>query len=405
MEFKVNKYSLGGFIATSIVALPFLIYAHLLFSREKSEVVIFNYKLSHWLNDNETYIWMILNDLIPFSLLLLMFFTTRMKWKYFLFPLQVFYFLAILLSLNIFTTLKNSFFSVEAIIFSLVLVICILVFDFYIAQKHRQVASYANLQALIRQDYKLDISLVQRKLNSLHAERYNVSLSHYLKKLFYLHLILDKKLGTIYNSVNIVHKKVGRRIEKAIIILIILMNLIWFLPFIFPKGLMNLNLAGSTIDSNGFTDFQTFIWYITRKFIVIIFLSIWFITSEHWWKYAIFSPLILFSYQFWEAFQDVKELDALGNIKVFPLVLINILVVAGISKWIKYKSDLLLVYEVICKEVEDLFNEIEAEDLNEIARKYKEIKEGYQDTDIEFYQTKLRALEHELLTKLDIKKS
>jgi hypothetical protein len=328
-----------------------------------------------------------------------------MKWKYFLFPLQVFYFLAILLSLNIFTTLKNSFFSVEAIIFSLVLVICILVFDFYIAQKHRQVASYANLQALIRQDYKLDISLVQRKLNSLHAERYNVSLSHYLKKLFYLHLILDKKLGTIYNSVNIVHKKVGRRIEKAIIILIILMNLIWFLPFIFPKGLMNLNLAGSTIDSNGFTDFQTFIWYITRKFIVIIFLSIWFITSEHWWKYAIFSPLILFSYQFWEAFQDVKELDALGNIKVFPLVLINILVVAGISKWIKYKSDLLLVYEVICKEVEDLFNEIEAEDLNEIARKYKEIKEGYQDTDIEFYQTKLRALEHELLTKLDIKKS
>ncbi len=94
----------------------------------------------------------------------------------------------------------------------------------------------------------------------------------------------------------------------------------------------------------------------------------------------------------------------MGNIKVFPLVLINILLVAGISKWIKYRTDLLLIYEVIDKEVEDLLEELKGEQLDELARKYIEIKEGHSDKDIDFYKNKLKALEQELLLKLDLMK-
>ncbi len=84
-----------------------------------------------------------------------------------------------------------------------------------------------------------------------------------------------------------------------------------------------MTVGGFTIEKNGFIDLRAFTWFILHKFIVILFSPIWFITSEHWWKYAILSPLIFFSYQFWEAFQDVSQLDAIGNIKVFPLVLLE----------------------------------------------------------------------------------
>ncbi len=91
-----SKYYIDGFIATLILVLPFFIYGHLLFSSYESELILFNYSFSHWLENNETFIWFILNDFVPLSLLLLMFFTTLKKWKYFLIPLLVSYFLELL---------------------------------------------------------------------------------------------------------------------------------------------------------------------------------------------------------------------------------------------------------------------------------------------------------------------
>ena len=402
MENSARKYNNDVFIAILILILPFFIYTHLLFSRFSSELIIFNFSLNHWLDNNEVFIWFFLNDLVPFCLLLMMFFTSMKRWKFFLLPLLTFYFLTILRTFNIFPTLEKTYLSFGSLIFTLILVTCILIYDFYIAKKFRQVASYANLRSLVRQNYKLDIRLILSKLSTLRAERYDLSLSHYFKKLFYLHLVLDQNIRNHHNSIPIVRSTDTRRLEKALIILIISMTFLWFLPLLFPKGLMKLNFTSFTIDSYGFVDIRTFLWFLTRKFIVVLFLSIWFITSEHWWKYAIFSPLIIFSYQFWEAFQDVNQLDAFGNIKVFPLVLLNVLLVSGISKWVKYRTDLLLIYDVICKEVEDLMEELKGEHLDEIAVKYKEIKEGYQGKDVDYYKTKLKALEQELLLKLNM---
>ena len=404
MENTVRKYNTDVFIAILILILPFLIYSHLLFSRYTSELIIFSYRINHWLDNNEVFIWFFLNDLIPFCLVLMMFFTTMKKWKYFLFPLLTFYFLSILRTFNIFSTLEETYLSLETIIFSLTLVACILIFDFYIAKNFRQVSSYANLLSVIRQNYKLDIRMILSKLSTLRAERYDLSLSQYFKKLFYLHLVVDKNLRSNYNSLNLIQSKDKRRIEKAILLLIIFMTFLWFLPYLFPKGLMKVSFASSIIDSNGFNDLRTFVWFGTRKFIVVLFLSIWFITSEYWWKYSILSPLIIFSYQFWESFGEVVQLDSFSNIKVFPLVVINILVVIAISKWVKYRTDLFLIYNVICREVDEMIEELKGDQLTEIAIKYKELKEEHSDKDVDYYKTKLKALEHELLNKLDLMK-
>ncbi len=74
-----------------------------------------------------------------------------------------------------------------------------------------------------------------------------------------------------------------------------------------------------------------------------------------------------------------------------------------ISKWIKYKTDLLLVYELVSKEVEVLMGELQEEHLKELLGKYKNIKEAYLGKDIECYNAKLKELEAEVFLKLGLK--
>ncbi|MGB5699631.1 hypothetical protein, partial [Muriicola sp.] len=88
---------------------------------------------------------------------------------------------------------------------------------------------------------------------------------------------------------------------------------------------------------------------------------------------------------------------------VFPFVLLTILFVAMLSKWIKYKTDLLLVYEVVCEEVEELIEEIKGEQLSELIQKYREIKEGNLEKGREYYNAKLKELEAEVFLKLGLK--
>ncbi len=404
MKIKELAYSHGRYLAILILILPFLIYAHLLFSEVNSEFVFLNYSLSHWLNDNATFVWILLNDIIPFSLILIMFFTLTKKWKYFLIPLQVSYFLSILLTLDIFPTFQESIFSLKAILYGLIITLCILVFDRFIAAKYRKAATYSNLHFMIRKDLKLDLKLIQGKLTSLHAEKRNISLSHYFKKLFYLHFLIENNLGNIYNSKGVKQEESKNGMDIVLPVLIIFLTVLWYLPSVIPRDAKEFNLGGFIIDSNGFNDVRTFFWFLSRKFIVIVFLSIWFISTDHWWKYTIFSPLILFSFQFWEAFQDVNELDALSNVRVFPLVVLNIIIVIAISKWIKYRTDLLLVYEIICEEVEELLEEIKGEQLSELIEKYREIKEVNLGKGKEYYNAKLRELESEVFLKLGLKK-
>jgi len=401
MQNVARKYSKDGFIAALILVLPFFIYAHLIFSEYTSEFIIFNYSFNHGFKHNESFVWFFLNDMVPFSLLLMMFLTTRMKWKYFLVPLLVSYFLTLLYTLDIFSTLRESIWSVHALIWSAILVAGLVGFDHFIASKYRQMAIYANLLALVKRDYKLDIQLVKTKLRDLHSEKFEISLDHYFKKLFYLHLVLANNLRKINSSTNRSSINSMRKVDILLVLLIIFMTFIWYSYLIIPSGILEMNLVGFVIDNHGFNDLKTFIWFISRKLVVILFLSLWFITSDYWWKYAILAPLTIFFYQFWEAFQDVSNLDAISNIRVFPLVLLNVLVVAMISKWVKYRTDLLSVYSRICVEVEDLFNEIKSERSNNFEKKYKELKEESQGKDDAYYKTKLKSLEYEILKELD----
>ncbi|MFT4848593.1 MAG: hypothetical protein ACI83B_001126 [Sediminicola sp.] len=53
-----------------------------------------------------------------------------------------------------------------------------------------------------------------------------------------------------------------------------------------------------TIRSNGFANVQTYMHAIFTKFTFIMLTTMWFLTSNNWWKYAILVPLVMFLFQF-----------------------------------------------------------------------------------------------------------
>ncbi|MBT8264009.1 MAG: hypothetical protein KJN75_01600, partial [Muriicola sp.] len=176
---------------------------------------------------------------------------------------------------------------------------------------------------------------------------------------------------------------------------------LWFIDSQIPRGILEIEFLGTKITNNGFNDVNIFIWFVSRKLIVVIFLSLWFITCHHWWKYAIISPLLLFTYQFWEAFQNVESLDAIGNAKVFPLVLLSVLLVIITSRLVKYQTSLLEFYESINTEVDQIIEELKHEKIIESKRIYNKFKDQLNENSREEILPRLIEIQDKLLRNLE----
>jgi hypothetical protein len=105
-----------------------------------------------------------------------------------------------------------------------------------------------------------------------------------------------------------------------------------------PEGKEVVILKRFQIESYGFQTVKIFIWYVSQKLVLAVILIIWFITSPYWWRWAILSPLIFYTYQFWEAFQPESQIESAGTLNVFPLVFATITLVLLISRIVRTHS-------------------------------------------------------------------
>ena len=91
-------------------------------------------------------------------------------------------------------------------------------------------------------------------------------------------------------------------------------------------------------------DFLLLGLYIGQKVAMIILLAIWFLSNAHWWRWALFSPLALYSYQFWDIFSYNPSLEEWGNFIVLPLTLITLTIIVVMGQLV-IKQDRLMVYK------------------------------------------------------------
>ncbi|MGB5229134.1 MAG: hypothetical protein WBN55_12785 [Eudoraea sp.] len=188
--------------------------------------------------------------------------------------------------------------------------------------------------------------------------------------------------------------------------LLVFTTLLWFTHFLIPKNKQILDFGIIQLSNNGFLNVRTFVWFLLQKLIILIPLVLWFITCQQWWKYAILSPIILYSYQFWEATQDVSLLDAAGNIKAFPAIFCVVLLLFLISKAIKYRVEILIMYDHLAEEIEDLLKNTDFNTnsvLYKNVKRFKKLKEDIaQESNTQQQLIKLITLREELVKHLNI---
>ena len=159
------------------------------------------------------------------------------------------------------------------------------------------------------------------------------------------------------------------------ILMFCLVLLLWYSHHLIPEHLEEFTFGFINIDSNGFDNIRTYIWFLTRKLIVIIPMLTWYIICTSWWRFAILSPLVIYSYQLWEATQDVQYLDAAGNIKSFPIIVLVVIILIMVSKIIKYRVDLLVLYETLVKEIDVIIEDGEFNANKAFQRNLLQIKQ------------------------------
>ncbi|MGB5693002.1 MAG: hypothetical protein WBM43_10380 [Flavobacteriaceae bacterium] len=167
-----------------------------------------------------------------------------------------------------------------------------------------------------------------------------------------------------------------------------------------PKEKSTLSLIWLSLDDNGFNGMQNYFWFNAMKVSTLIPLTIWFISSSNWWRYALFSPIILYSYQIWEANQDVQQLDAVGNLKAFPAILAIVLVLIVLSNVFKYRYGLLDMYDQLESEIDMFIEQAATKDLNELHEFRSLSAESNKDRSTDQYLEELYRLKQKIQYEL-----
>lgn len=110
-----------------------------------------------------------------------------------------------------------------------------------------------------------------------------------------------------------------------------------------------------TIQSGGFNSVQLFIHALFSKLLFVILLSIWFLTTSYWWKYAILVPLTMFLFQLSGVINfSIQYIDEYDFWYSLPVVVPIIVFLIWLSKKLNFYSTAMDLREQIDQELESI---------------------------------------------------
>jgi hypothetical protein len=406
MKYLKTKYLNDTIIALAIIIIPFINYTHLWFSNKENKIIFLDHVYDHKYPDNQIFVWTLFNSLSSLLLLLLLFYFTYSFWRYILFPLIILYVVSTYSTFKADTKITDVFFSVDGLLIGICCVALILFFDYIFFRIQRQEVVQIELVDLWSKNNRFNKSTILNEISNLRKNKVKVPSSLYLKKIFHLKNLLKSNLRIGVESPLNSLEPVYSKIEFTIAFILICITALWFFPFKIPEGVTEVHFMGISMGSNGFIDFSMFFWYASRKFIVVVFLAIWYVSCPYWWKFAIISPLGIFLFQFYESFQDVIHLESSGNLRVLPIVILTILIIISISKLVKLETNLLSHYSSLVEEIDDLLIQyVRSNDHSEnkgillALTKIQDTNEGQLKARIE----ELESLKQYLLNQLEVR--
>lgn len=354
------KFRSDMVLAILIFLIPFFSYIHLIYSDTSLFIDLFGLKYLHVFPSNRTFVWYLLRNLIPIMLLIIWFFSSSKAWKYLIIIIVMIYANSLLkyVFMPLMKPILNKIFYVfdyTSITYGLILFfVSILVFlDFYYFKNYRAQVLNISFKSILIEHTNNNTYNYKNVLNKVRENKNKYTKTSYLNRIVNVKLVIDKwmKNSMLLDECRQVNKEINFK-DYLVSVLLLTTSLLWYSHHLIPEHLEEFTLGFISIDSNGFDNIRTYIWFLTRKLIVIIPMLTWYIICTSWWRFAILSPLVIYSYQLWEATQDVQYLDAAGNIKSFPIIVLVVIILMMVSKIIKYRVDLLVLYETLVKEID-----------------------------------------------------
>ncbi len=133
-------------------------------------------------------------------------------------------------------------------------------------------------------------------------------------------------------------RKIHRKliIEGALVVIIALTPLFFYLYKYFPVNTPTITFLGITISSNGFADANTALYYYGTKFVPLLLLLVWFMTNKNWWYHVILIPIAMYSFQIYNMLQPATSKGKVDENEILYVVGIT-MVIAPVVYLIRLK--------------------------------------------------------------------
>lgn len=351
IRFSKNQYILDIIAATSILLLPLMLYVHLLFENKILEFNLFGIIISS--TNTDLLIWHFLLRCIPILLFIIWFLTSSYTWRYLIF-IPIFLYtdslVRELLMPLLFVDYTNFTALITSVTINLIIALLIL-FSFEFTRVYTYSPLALRLFKYLSNNPRSLYSSIVTIIDKVKEYKKIIPENEYLYNLANVNIYVEKQIESYtydYKS------KLSSSTLFVIFVSFLLMPLLFNLHEWIPEKLKSFSYGPMVLSDFGFKSIDILVWLLFLKVTYLLSLSIWFITSLNWWKYAILSPIVLVSYQIWEMFQDVRYIDAWGNLRAFPFILFIILTLIILSNYVKYELKVSDLQESISRELDEM---------------------------------------------------
>lgn len=328
-------------VAIFILVLPLFIYSHLIFSESSQDLDFFFWRWWHGFKNNQLFIWNILSDLIPLCLLIIAFVSTASYLRYFLIPFIITFFFFLLSDL--FYLNPAHFFSrIEGYFFAILIFFSIWKLDNLILRRIRSNLLTFSTNDVFRELVALKYSKIIENIEKTTRKSNEITGIQYVSRLHFYRELIQKAIGQNEASDKPISKWLDAKLRRLLIINSLIVSLVLnFVYLAIPEELNRIEIGLLAINDLGFGSLSNLAWYALKKVSLLIVLTVWFSISKNWWKIAILSPLMIYSFQLIEVFYEVENLESYLNTSVFSLIIFISLAILILSRIVRLKSKMM----------------------------------------------------------------
>lgn len=361
---------------------PFLIYLHVFSNEDLNTINILGFNYEHGFFSGQNFLWMLFTMLVGSLYSLLFYWTTNQEYKIFVL-LPLFMWVRGLIYIFIWQ------FTVSPLLNHIFTVLCSLIVMYTLTRAVKTLNSMGK-----QNDYFL-LKVIGLSNNHFFSRILTPNIyNQNIKQLVTLKARIDEKLQIQEKLSTVAYEK--KWVRYLMIVGLALLLFFYFVGYFFPSDITEIKLLGKTIGSFGFIDISMMLYTVSLKFCLLIPVLLWFITSYDWWRHALLVPIIAFSYQLWELFQDAYQIDELYFVKAVPFILCLVTGLLFLSSLRLKKNKVLELYKNLCNQIDILISK-EAKEQNENLIK-KNDEESIEDFDIE----QLKKIKMKLEAKLGV---